>query len=134
MADGSVWKDLSYNYSYAYEYYPSVTLCPNAGFMVMKGKKITLTPVSLGSSRAISNPKAPAIANDVIETNIDGEFNGWEGETIFKLRNGQIWQQSSYAYTYHYSYNPRVLIVPSRSGYIMQVEGVSGTISVQRLR
>jgi hypothetical protein len=29
-----------------------------------------------------------------IETMIAGEFNGWEGETIFKLDNGQIWQQA----------------------------------------
>jgi hypothetical protein len=43
----------------------------------------------------------------VIESRIDGEFEGWEGDTIFKLENGQIWQQSSYAYTYHYSYRPK---------------------------
>jgi hypothetical protein len=46
----------------------------------------------------------------VIESSIDGEFKGWDGSTIFKLSNGQIWQQSSYAYMYHYAYNPPVLI------------------------
>ncbi|MDR0881742.1 MAG: hypothetical protein LBP55_04270, partial [Candidatus Adiutrix sp.] len=34
-----------------------------------------------------------------IESQIDGTFEGWSGETVFKLTNGQIWQQSSYAYT-----------------------------------
>ena len=34
----------------------------------------------------------------VIESQIDGEFEGWEGETVFVLTNGQIWQQSSYDY------------------------------------
>ena len=29
----------------------------------------------------------------VIESKIDGEFEGWEGDTIFKMMNGQIWQQ-----------------------------------------
>lgn len=33
---------------------------------------------------------------NVIETQISGGFKGWEGGTIFKMSNGQIWQQSSY--------------------------------------
>ena len=51
--------------------------------------------------------------NPVIESQIDGEFEGWEGDTMFKLVNGQIWQQSSYAYTYSYAYMPDVMIYPS---------------------
>jgi hypothetical protein len=43
-----------------------------------------------------------------IETRIAGEFEGWEGETIFMMENAQIWQQASYAYTYHYAYRPEV--------------------------
>jgi hypothetical protein len=70
----------------------------------------------------------------VIESRIDGEFEGWEGETIFKLENGQIWQQSSYAYTYHYSYRPRVVIYKSGTVYKMKVDDVSDTISVRRLK
>lgn len=34
---------------------------------------------------------------DVIDSRIEGTFQGWRGDTIFKLTNGQIWQQSSYA-------------------------------------
>jgi hypothetical protein len=44
-----------------------------------------------------------------IETSISGGFNGWDGETIFKLSNGQIWQQAEYDYTYSYEYMPEVL-------------------------
>ncbi len=29
-----------------------------------------------------------------------GTFNGWDGETIFNLDNGQVWQQSQYDYMY----------------------------------
>jgi hypothetical protein len=32
--------------------------------------------------------------SSVIESQIDGTFQGWSGETVFKLTNGQIWQQS----------------------------------------
>jgi hypothetical protein len=71
---------------------------------------------------------------EIIESQIDGEFEGWDGETIFKLRNGQIWQQSSYAYTYHYAYAPKVVIYKSGSAFKMKVDGVSGEIAVKRLK
>ena len=62
------------------------------------------------------------------------EFSGWEGETIFKLANGQIWQQTQYAYTYRYAYSPKVLIFKTRGGYKMQVEGMDKTIGVERIK
>ena len=70
----------------------------------------------------------------VIETKIDGEFEGWEGETIFKMMNGSIWQQSSYAYTYHYAYMPDVIIYRKEGLYYMKVEGVDDEIQVRQLR
>jgi hypothetical protein len=70
----------------------------------------------------------------VIETKIDGEFEGWDGETIFKLANGQIWQQDSYNYTYHYAYSPDVLIYYVGGRYKMRVEGVDDFIYVTRLK
>ena len=75
------------------------------------------------------------ISREVIESTIDGDFEEWQGETIFKLMNGQIWQQASYANTYHYSVMPDVVIYrTSGGGYKMKVEGVDGTIYVRRLR
>ena len=75
----------------------------------------------------------PATAT-VIESQIDGEFNGWEGETIFKLTNGQIWQQTSYEYMYHYAYMPNVIIYNASGGYKMKVEDVEDTINVMRIK
>jgi hypothetical protein len=69
-----------------------------------------------------------------IETTISGEFNGWEGETIFKLSNGQIWQQAEYSYTYSYAYMPEVTIYSTSSGCRMKVEDEEETILVKRLK
>ena len=69
-----------------------------------------------------------------IESKIDGDFEGWSGDTIFKLRNGQIWQQASYSYTYSYKYSPDVIIFSSSGGCKMQVEGMSRLIAVKQLR
>jgi hypothetical protein len=67
---------------------------------------------------------------NVVETQIEGEFEGWEGETIFKMMNGQIWQQSTYEYMYHYAYSPEVLIYEYKGSWIMKVEDVDDTIEV----
>ena len=81
------------------------------------------------------SPTARAAATPaVIETQIDGEFNGWEGETIVKLMNGQIWQQSEYHYHYHYAYMPKVLLYRSGGGYKLKIEGVDKAVGVERLR
>lgn len=70
----------------------------------------------------------------LIETRISGTFEGWQGETIFKMENGQIWQQVTYAYTYHYAFRPKVYLIKTHGVYKMKVEGVSGTIFVKQLR
>ena len=65
---------------------------------------------------------------------INGEFKGWDGETIFKMLNGQIWHQSSCAYMYHYAYNPSVVISKSGTKWEMKVEGVDQTIEVRKIK
>lgn len=76
----------------------------------------------------------PSTAGSVIETKVDGDFEGWEGETIVKLMNGQIWQQTEYHYTYHYAYMPDVLIYKSGGSWKMKVEGVDKAVRVERLK
>lgn len=129
LSDGSIWQ-VKYEYSYLYAYTPTVIICPGQGKLAVNGK--TLNVQSL-STPPISKPVPGNQSAGVIESQIEGEFSGWDGETIFKLTNGQIWQQSSYAYTYHYAYRPQVLIVGTRGAFKLQVEGVEQRISVIRI-
>ncbi len=71
-----------------------------------------------------------ASAGGVYETRIDGEYNGWEGETIYKLMDGHIIQQRSYHYHYHYAYSPRVIIYQSGGQYKVHVENDSDSMDV----
>ena len=61
-------------------------------------------------------------------------FEGFEGETIIKLMNGQIWEQTEYYYHYHYAFMPKVLIYMSGSSYKMKVEGVDKEVGVIKLK
>jgi hypothetical protein len=70
----------------------------------------------------------------VIESAITGEIEGWDGETIFKLDNGQIWQQAEYDYTYFYEYHPDVTIYQTSAGCRMKVEDEDETVLVKRIK
>lgn len=130
LSDGSLW-EIKYEYEYLYEYQPSVLICPSRGKLIIKGKNLNVQRISGPSSRGGASASG---GGDVIEAQIDGEFQGWEGETIFKLTNGQIWQQSSYAYTYTYKYMPKVMIIKTTSGYELHVDGMDQRIRVRRIR
>ena len=125
LLDGTIWQ-VQFEYEYLYEYSPTVVICPSRGLLIIKGKRLTVRP--LGGSAS------PVGGSDVIESSIDGEFTGWEGDTIFMLSNGQIWQQASYDYEYHYAYSPDVIIVRTNGRYMMRVEGVDDPVRVIRLR
>lgn len=74
------------------------------------------------------------VSPQVVESQIDGDFSGWDGETIVKLTNGQIWQQTEYYYQYHYAFMPHVLVYRSSGGYKMRVDGVDRAVRVERLK
>jgi len=68
-----------------------------------------------------------------IRSQIDGEFNGTDDEVVYKLMNGQVWQQIGYRYRYHYLYMPAVQIVREPSGYVMHVSGFPEPIPVRQI-
>jgi hypothetical protein len=69
-----------------------------------------------------------------VESSISGEIEGWDGETIFKLDNGQIWQQAVYDYTYFYEYHPDITIYQTSEGCRMKVEDEDETVVVKRIK
>jgi len=56
---------------------------------------------------------------------IDGSFEGWRGDTIVKLMNGEYWKQDSYSYQYTFQFMPDVYLYSDGREYIMHVEDAS---------
>ncbi|WP_017931523.1 hypothetical protein [Robiginitomaculum antarcticum] len=81
-----------------------------------------------------SNSTCPTSTRKLVETRIDGEFEGWDGETIFKMSNGQIWQQSEYNYHYRYAYRPEVFLFKDNGRWKMKVDGVDKALGVECLQ
>jgi hypothetical protein len=97
----------------------------------------TLRIISVAQKTAVNSPPTTATKSTcipAIESTISGDFEGWSGETIFKLENGQIWEQSEYDYTYSYAYRPDVTIYQTSSGCRMKVEDEEETILVKRIK
>lgn len=64
---------------------------------------------------------------------LNGEFTGWSGETLFEFTNGQIWKQTRYQYRYWYKYRPRASIFSDGSRHFLQVDGRDEMIEVRRV-
>ena len=76
---------------------------------------------------------------DRLEARLVGDFNGWSGNTRFRLDNGQVWQQTK---NYIRDYEPREPIPQPRvtisrglmGSYNLQVEGVKRIVQVKRIK
>ena len=72
----------------------------------------------------------------VIESQVDGDFTGWNGkDTTVKLKNGQIWQQTEFHYVYRFASMPHARVYSSDGGYKMLIEGIDNVaVGVKRLK
>jgi len=113
MTNGTYWIQNQYKYWYHYAYSPQATITDESRSFILS---------------VAENSVQVRRANNVIESRIDGEFKGWEGESIYRLVNGQRWQQSSYKYQYKYAYMPIVIIYQARSGYKILVAGTTANV------
>lgn len=64
---------------------------------------------------------------------IDGEFRGWDGDTLFRLENGQVWEQIGSERVFFRAYRPEVTITREMFGYRMSVEGINARVQVKRI-
>jgi hypothetical protein len=70
-----------------------------------------------------------------ISSKIIGQFTGWDGDTEFKLENGQIWKQSGIGFLKVSMNNPKVKIKEGTfGGYILSVEGYNSRVKVRRVK
>lgn len=97
-------------------------------------RALAFIPQAIPASPAWSSLRMSLPSSGAIESLIDGEFEGWQGETIVKLMNGQIWQQTEYYYYYCYLFMPKVIIYRSGSGYKMKVDRIDKAVGVTQLK
>jgi hypothetical protein len=62
---------------------------------------------------------------------IDGESEGFGGETVFVMTDGSIYRQVQYHYAYRYQYRPEVMLINDRE---IVLPGIPRAVRVERLR
>jgi hypothetical protein len=73
-------------------------------------------------------------AVEEIESRIVGKFEGWRGGTLFRLENGQVWQQSGQGRFIYRADSPVVTIRRAALGsYRLRVAGLNRSITVRRI-
>ena len=79
--------------------------------------------------------KAPAAALGQIESQLLGDFEGWESRTIFRLANGQAWQVDDDSNASYALRSPKVTIRRGMFGaFYLEVDGAKRSPRVKRLR
>ena len=73
--------------------------------------------------------------NSVEDGVIVSDFRGFKNrDTLFKFQSGRIYQQAEYCYACRYAYRPRAAVVDGLYGLELQVEGMSRSVRVRRIR
>jgi hypothetical protein len=89
-------------------------------------KKAAARAAAEAVDRAVEEKKAAPPS--VIESKIVGPFNGYNGQTIFTLENGQKWRQVQRdSANFPKIDSPRVVIVKDQVGYRMYIVGGGDT-------
>jgi hypothetical protein len=65
-----------------------------------------------------------------IQSRIAGAFTGYHSGAVFRLINGQVWQQRRYKYKYKYKYRPRVRIYSQQGKRWMEFDCMNEPIEV----
>ncbi len=81
-----------------------------------------------------ASPAVREIENAAITSQIDGQFNGWNGPTRFHLKNGQIWETRSQRRYVYSAVDPEVEITRNWMGiYRMRIVESGQAINVRRV-
>jgi len=69
--------------------------------------------------------------NVIEEGQLKGSINGFKNrDTVFQFFGGRKWKQNEYKYQYHYAYMPLAKVIESGGRYMLEIEGMSGSVAV----
>lgn len=70
---------------------------------------------------------------NTINSKIEGAFTGYNGGAVFRLANGQVWQQKRHKYKYRYKYRPSVRIILDGNEHMLHVDCMDEPVAVVRV-
>ena len=142
LADGSIW-EVQYEYEYLYEYYPSVTICPSRGKLIIKQKSLNVLQISGGQRSAPARDKGAspkegrsATGNWALfeETSLQGSISGTVQQgRIFKTASGNVYEVIGLTLQLVLELQPNVMVLRSGDTYKLVVKGFSEPLICRKL-
>jgi hypothetical protein len=104
--------------------------CPQSAAMAPAA-----APAGVASKPAATTKRHKVDGSVVTSSRIDGKFTGWYGSTVFKLQNGQTWEQTdNQVMTIAAMQNPEVTITKGAFNvYYLQVKGLLDSVQVSQV-
>lgn len=97
--------------------------------------RYTIIDASYLKARYSQTKSVKALEKSGIRSHILGEFKGWSGKTVFKLKNGQTWRQRNPSRYFYHAQEPEVEIKKNSFGfYELTILETGKTIGVKRLK
>ncbi len=83
---------------------------------------------------SVRHPPLPVQYGLTARSNIDGSFQGFQHGSMFRLLNGQTWEQTSFHRAPASMATPEATIFDSNGNWMMRVDGMSATVYVRRIK
>jgi hypothetical protein len=71
--------------------------------------------------------------SEEINGQIKGTFAGYNGGAVFRLVDGQVWQQKIHKYKYKYANRPAVRVFENNGQHFIEVEGMDDFVPVVKV-
>jgi hypothetical protein len=105
------------------------------------GQTAAVTPAAVpavaASKPATTTSRQHKVDGSIVTSSrIDGKFTGWYGSTVFKLQNGQTWEQTdNQMMTIAAMQNPEVTITKGAFNvYYLEVQGLVNSVQVRQVK
>jgi hypothetical protein len=69
----------------------------------------------------------------ITQSELDGPCGGWDGTTVFRLSNGEVWQQSAFRSRRLHLVCPAIRVWCCGAKYWIEVEGAGEIVPVQQI-
>lgn len=69
----------------------------------------------------------------IAQEELDEPCHGWDGETVFRLRNGEVWQQAAHRQHRFFQERPLVRIWKHGNRHLLEMQGIREVLPVNRL-
>ncbi len=121
LAKGSLIKTENFHFYELNDKINQKSIYPNPEILVyQEGKKLKMKIQGIEKLLTCNR------LQEVIENYIDGNFRGYDGNSSFKLVNGDVWKQDyTTGNVFANLFRPAVTIYLSSEGYKMKIEGLN---------